>query len=363
MMSALASTPCGMTRGSSRSRLGRPLRVTLVVCAAAGLVVGGVMSRPALARSVPAPKTTRWTRFVHVGAVLDLTGPRTDATLTVAADGRLSLLHLGGALTPFAAGAGGYSTTKGPEPYIALSTGETPDGSGCSFGRDDVYALEPKARPGVIQIDPLGQVRRLVDFPAGVSPSGIAFDDVGRFGHRLLVTATVPGSTAVYAIDCAGRVTPITVRARYMEGGVVVAPATFGAFAGDLVGADEHTGRIVAIGPDGSSRILARSGLASGGDIGVESIGVIPVDVGGVSAYLADRRSPGNRHPGTDSILRLTGTQLAQQGAAPGDLLVATEGGAKTIVVHCAQSCTVRHVADGPSVSHAEGHIVFAPAP
>lgn len=361
-MSALASPRSQRIRGSSRSRLVGPLKVTLVVGAAAGLVVGGVMSRPALARSVPAPKTTRWTRFVHVGAVLDLTGPRTDGTLSVAADGRLSLLHLGGAPTPFAAGAGGYSTAKGPEPYIALSTGETPDGSGCSFGRDDVYALEPKARPGVIQIDPLGQVRRLVDFPAGVSPSGIAFDDVGRFGHRLLVTATVPGSTAVYAIDCAGRVTPITVRARYMEGGVVVAPATFGAYAGDLIGADEHTGRIVAIGSDGSSRILARSGLASGGDIGVESIGVIPADVG-ASAYLADRRSPGNRHPGTDSILRLTGMQLAQAGAAPGDLLVATEGGAKTIVVRCAQSCTVRHVADGPSVSHAEGHIVFAPAP
>jgi hypothetical protein len=362
-MSALPSPQSRMIRGSSRSRLAGPLRVTLVVGAATGLVVGGVMSRPALARSVPAPKTTRWTRFVHVATVLDLTGPRTDGTLTVAADGRLFLLHLGGAPTPFAAGAGGYRTAKGPEPYIALSTGETPDGSGCSFGRDDVYALEPKARPGVIQIDPLGQVRRLADFPAGVSPSGIAFDDVGRFGHRLLVTATVSRSTAVYAIDCAGRVTPITVRAPYMEGGVVVAPATFGAYAGDLIGADEHTGRIVAVGSDGSSRILARSGLASGGDIGVESIGVIPADVGGAVAYLADRRSPGNRHPGTDNILRLTGTQLAQAGAAPGDLLVATEGGAKTIVVHCAQSCTVRHVADGPSVSHAEGHIVFAPAP
>src|SRR5450759_1154232 len=131
----LAAKQPRMISGSRRSRLAGPLRVTLVVSAAAGLVAGGVMSRPALARSVPAPKTTRWTRFVHVAAVLDLTGPRTDATLTVAAGGRLSLLHLWGALTPFAAGAGGYSTTNGPEPYIALSTGETPDGSGCSFGR------------------------------------------------------------------------------------------------------------------------------------------------------------------------------------------------------------------------------------
>ena len=327
--------------------------------AAVAAVAGAVLTGTAAAGSAPTAVTTRWTRFAHVAAVVDLTGPRGDGSLTVAADGRLALLHLGRAPTPF---ADGYRTAKGPEPYLALSTGATPDGSGCSFARDGVYALEPKARPGVIQIDALGQVRRLVDLPAGVSPGGIAFDDVGRFGHRLLVTASLHGAAVVYAIDCAGRVATITTRAPSVEGGVVVAPTTFGDFAGDLVGADEHSGRMVAIGPDGGSQILARSGLPSGGDIGVESIGVIPVNVRD-SAYLADRRSPGNPHPGTDSILRLTGAQLARAGVQSGDLLVATEGGAKTIAVHCARSCTVRHVADGPSVSHGEGHIVFAPGP
>jgi hypothetical protein len=331
-----------------------------VVGAAVTAVVGGVLIGPEVARSAPTDVTARWTRFAHVPAVVDLTGPRADGSLTVAADGRLVLLHLGGAPTRF---ADGYRTAKGPEPYLALSTGATPDGSGCSFDRDGVDALEPKARPGVIQIDASGQARRLVDLPAGISPGGIAFDDVGRFGHRLLVTATLRGTAVVYAIDCAGRVATITTHAPSVEGGIVVAPTTFGDFAGDLVGADEHSGRLVAIGPDGGSRILARSGLPSGGDIGVESIGVIPIAVRGASAYLADRRSPGNPHPGTDSILRLTGTQLAQAGAQSGDLLVATEGGAKTIVVHCARRCTVRHVADGPTVSHGEGHIVFAPGP
>jgi hypothetical protein len=335
----------------------------LMVSAAAGLVVGGVTSRPSVAGSVPAPVRTRWTPFAHVVAVVDLTGPRGDGSLTVAADGRLFLLHLGGVPAPFAGGPDGYRTANGPEPYIALSTGETPDGSGCSFGRDDVYALEPKARPGVIQIDPLGQARRFADLPASVSPGGIAFDEVGRFGHRLLVTAAVHGATAVYAIDCAGRVTLITGHAPAMEGGVVVAPATFGDFAGELVGPDEHSGRLVAIGPGGEARILAHSGLASGGDIGVESIGVIPANLDRASAYLADRRSPGNRHPGTDSILRIAGRQLARAGAASGDLLVATEGGAKTILVHCAHRCTVQHIADGPTVTHGEGHIVFAPSP
>jgi hypothetical protein len=40
---------------------------------------------------------------------------------------------------------------------------------------------------------------------------------------------------------------------------------------------------------------------------------------------------------------------------------VASEGGAETIAVRCARTCSVRKVADGPATSHAEGHIVFAP--
>jgi hypothetical protein len=77
------------------------------------------------------------------------------------------------------------------------------------------------------------------------------------------------------------------------------------------------------------------------------------------AAYLADRFSKGNRHPGTDSILRLPGTELVKAGVHPGDLLVATEGSAQTIVVRCASSCTVRYIAIGPAIAHAEGHIMF----
>jgi hypothetical protein len=87
----------------------------------------------------------------------------------------------------------------------------------------------------------------------------------------------------------------------------------------------------------------------------VESAGFVPG--GAVSAYLADRFSAGNRHPGDDAILRL---DLARAGARAGDLLVATEGGARTIDIRCASRCTVRYVAAGPAIAHAEGHIVFA---
>jgi hypothetical protein len=105
---------------------------------------------------------------------------------------------------------------------------------------------------------------------------------------------------------------------------------------------------------------VAVSGLPHGGDIGVESAGFLPPRFGpGDAAYLADRYSKGNRHPGTDSILRLPGSQLLKAGARPGDLLVATEATARTIMVRCANACTVRYIAAGPAITHAEGHIAF----
>ncbi len=39
---------------------------------------------------------------------------------------------------------------------------------------------------------------------------------------------------------------------------------------------------------------------------------------------------------------------------------VATEGSARTIDVHCTAACTVRYIAIGLAISHAEGHIVFS---
>jgi hypothetical protein len=102
-------------------------------------------------------------------------------------------------------------------------------------------------------------------------------------------------------------------------------------------------------------------GLPHGGDIGVESAGFVPARFGaGGSALVADRFTPGNPHPGDDVVLRLGAAALRAAGVSPGDLLVATEGGARTDAIACGTSCRVRHVADGPAVAHAEGHIVFA---
>jgi hypothetical protein len=302
-----------------------------------------------------------WRQALHLTRVVDLTPPRADGRLVVAANGRLDLLRPGGRPLAFARGARGYATRPGPEPYIALASGQAIAGAGCRFPRDAVYALEPKGRTGVIAVDRAGRAHRLVDIGGAGLLNGITFDTGGRFGHRLLVTATKSGHTTVFAVDCRGRAQVLTRAAPALEGGIVVAPASFGRFAGDLIAPDERSGRILAIAPGGHERLVARSGIAHGGDIGVESAGFVPGGFGrGWSAYLADRVSPGNLHPGDDTILRLGGQALRRAGVRPGDLLVAGEGGAQTIAVRCHTTCSVTHVGDGPLVAHAEGHIVFA---
>jgi hypothetical protein len=304
-----------------------------------------------------------WRQTLHVTQVLDITQTRADGRLVVAANGRLALLRPGSRLLPFGRGTGGYTTKRGPEPYIALSSGQAVPGAGCRFLRDGVYALEPQGRPGVIAVDAAGRARRLVDLRGAGLLNGIAFDTAGRFRHRLLVTASRSRRTTLFAVDCRGRTRTVTRAAPAVEGGMAVAPGSFGRFAGLLIAPDERSGRILAIAPSGRASLVADSGLAHGGDIGVESAGFVPERFGARwSAYLADRISPGNPHPGDDAILVLGARALLRAGVRPGDLLVASEAGAQTVAVRCGTTCSVTHVADGPPVAHVEGHIAFARA-
>ena len=186
---------------------------------------------------------------------------------------------------------------------------------------------------------------------------GITFDQVGDFGHRLLVTVNAGSRTTVDAIDCHGHVQTITRDAPRVEGGIVVAPRGFGRFGGDLIAPGEVSGKVFAISPRGATALVADSGLPHGNDIGVESEGFLSADENG-AMLLADRLTPGNPHPGDDVVLRVSNRALRAAGAQPGDLIVATEGGARTDAIRCAGSaCQVKHVADGPAVAHAEGHI------
>jgi hypothetical protein len=102
----------------------------------------------------------------------------------------------------------------------------------------------------------------------------------------------------VLAIDCTGRVRVITAHAPAMEGGIAVAPASFGRYGGDLVAAGETSGRISAVAPDGAVVTLAASGLPRGRDIGVESTGFVPPGFG-----------PATRPTSPTATSGVTGTQ------------------------------------------------------
>jgi hypothetical protein len=233
--------------------------------------------------------------------------------------------------------------------------------SGGCLGTDTAYALHLRSPRGVVRISANGAVQQFARLSAGGLIDGIAIDTTGAFGHRVLVT--VAGSkTTVDAIDCRGRVIAITNQAPRVEGGIAVAPSSFGRFGGDLIAPDEQGGNVYAITPTGRSLLVAASGLPHGPDTGVESAGFVPADAG-QDAFMADRVSKGNAHPGDDVVLRIGHAALAAAGVRAGDLLVGTEGGALVIAVRCGPArCSVRHVADGPSIAHGEGHIAFAPA-
>src|SRR4029077_731113 len=85
------------------------------------------------------------------------------------------------------------------------------------------------------------------------------------------------------------------------------------------------------------------------------------IELARATVYFADRATPGNLHPGTDNLLALSGAELARAGAAPGDLLVATEGGAGLVAVGGGlASCRVTTIIADKGRSHGEGHIVVA---
>ena len=323
--------------------------VALVACGGGGGTAGSAPSGP--------PPPAGWAIFRHLPGVVDLAGPRADGSFLVAAAGQLFVLTRDGTLSPFARGPAGYQTAMGTEPYLALTSGDPVQGERCSFGDGTAFAIEPGAHPGVIMISRDGQARRFASLPPGLAPSGIAFDGTGRFGHRLLVTAGFRGRATVFGLGCDGQLAMIAAGLPGVEGGIAVAPATFGRFGGDLIAPDEGTGLVYAVDPAGTVVTLARSGLPAGGDIGVESAGFVPPRA--ATAYLSDRFSGRNRHPGDNAILRLTAAELARAGIRAGDLLIATEGSARTIDVRCATACAVRYVAAGPAIAHAEGHIVF----
>jgi hypothetical protein len=304
----------------------------------------------------------RWQQWVHLKGVFDLGGMMPDGNLVSAAGDRLFSVALSDAVPLDAAAVGGYRANAGGETYIAASPGlDLPDAD-CAFVPGEVFALQLGAPVGVVRVDVTGRSRLFARLPAGQSLNGIVFDDSGKFGHRLLVTGSRQGKTSLFAIDCRAGVRTVTQSAPPVEGGLAVAPDGFGSFSGFLVAPDENSGNVIAISPGGEASVLVASGVPHGGDIGVESAGFVPRGfTRGGAAYVADRGTANNPHPGNDSILRVDAASLIAAGVREGDLLIASEGGAVTISVHCDLSCTARQVAVGPSNAHVEGHLVALP--
>jgi hypothetical protein len=318
-----------------------------IVISACGSIAGGRVTAPRASR------IARWSEFVRIRRPLDLAGPRRDGSLVLAADARLFLLTSDRRVAKFPPGPGGYRSPGGEEPYIALSPGG-------AYGDGTVYALRLTAGRGVVAISAGGSVRRFASLNVPGLIDGITFDHTGAFAHRLLVTINAGPRTVVEAIDPRGVVTTITTGAPRVEGGITVAPATFGRFAGDLIAPSETSGQIFAITPQGKSELVTNSQLPHGGDIGVESVGFVPPDPG-ADAFLADRLTPRNRHPGDDVVLRIRAAALRNAGVRPGDLLVSTEGGALTEDISLlGAGYQIRLVAQGPAIAHGEGHIAFA---
>jgi hypothetical protein len=304
-----------------------------------------------------------WEQWQHVPGIVDM-GARGDGSLVAMAAGRLFLVGADGTATPFAAGADGFSGSPDAEPYFVVVPALSVESVGCAWSADDLFVLDLGSPPGLARVDPAGHATHFATLTGADTLGGIALDTVGSFGHRLLATGTRGDHTIVFAVDCVGSVSTITDSAPPMEGGLAVAPSTFGQFAGDLVAPDENTGRLWAIDAAGRATVVAVPNLAAGGDTGVESVGFVPPGfTAGGFAYLADRATPDNPFPGTDSILRLSSTSLVSAGVQEGDLVVSTEGGGTTVSVHCEATCMVSQVAQGTPGGHIEGHLLLvAPA-
>lgn len=327
------------------------LSAPVAICLALLLASCGADAAPA--------QQVSWTSVQPAPGVVDAVGPRTDGRLVVAVGGGLELFG-GSGLTPFTSptGRGAYVPSAG-ESYIALTSRVRLPKAHCSFHRDEVFAIGDNP-DRIVRITRSGRASNFATLPSPFL-GAIAFDRVGSFGHRLLVIGTDNGQSTLYAVDCRGHVSKLTDHGPLVEGGMEVAPRSFGRFGGRLIAPDEMHGPIYAFKPDGSATTVTTPSLPTGGDIGVESLGFVPRLRANGAAFLADRGVPGNPHPGTDTILRLTAAQLKSAGVVAGDLLVATEGGAETVAIRCrrGKGCSAHRIGQGPSVTHAEGHIAF----
>ena len=212
-----------------------PAVVAVLVAACGGAATGGIVAP----RS---QRLARWLAFAHLRRPLDLVADDDGRRIVATASGRLWALGPIGAVQAFAPGR-----ARIPQPRRRGAIHRPLAGrllrnrvrlrAAARFRTRSRRSLAARARTAIRRLGEPG----LID--------GLAFDTTGEFGHRLLVTINAGTRTTVDAIGCAGIVHAITRSAPRVEGGIAVAPATFGRFAGDLIAPGETSGRIFAITP------------------------------------------------------------------------------------------------------------------
>jgi len=323
------------------------------------LLLAGVISS-ASAGLAPAASLS-WQPWQHLAGAFDVAGPRSDGELVAAGGSGLFLVSPNGTMTPFANGPNGYHGAAGAEAYLDVSPGLHVASAGCDFARDDIFILRTSAPLGITRVDASGHATNFANITGVDTLGGIIFDSAGRFDHRLLVTGPHNQHSTVLAIDCKAGIVPITRTAPTVEGGLAVAPLGFGTHGGELIAPDELSGAVWAIAPSGQATLLVQSSIAHGQDTGVESAGVVPAGfvARGGTAYVADRVTANNPHPGTDTILRMSASDLAAAGVLEGDVLIAAEGGGVTIRIHCASTCSAVSIVPTATTAHIEGHLAI----
>ena len=143
---------------------------------------------------------------------------------------------------------------------------------------------------------------------------------------------------------------------------MAVAGAGFGRFAGQLVAPDENGGVIRAFAAAGRRACSPPRGCPRA----ATSAWRAWASCRGASGRAGRRCSPTASRPAprTRAATPCSPSAAGRCGAracAAGDLLAVTEAGALTIAIRCARRCSVRRVAEGPAITHAEGHIAFVP--
>ena len=302
----------------------------------------------------PAPPAAG--RVRHLPGVVDLAGPRGDGSFSRRRPGGCSSWPRRRAEPVRPRARGGYQTARGTEPYLVMVNGVSASTGPLCVHRGH-RLRHPAWRPasGHHRSTRAGRARRFASLAARAARCPVSRSTLpGGSGKGRRSWGESGGKTTVFGIGCDGRLATVTAwrpagGRRHRRGACYARRVRRLSHRADR---DQRPG--VAASLAGKFVILVPVRPACWCDIGVES--AASPRPGSGRQYLADRFSPGNRHPGDDAILRLSAAGLARAGIRPGDLLVATEGGARTIDVRCAATCAVRYVAAGPAIAHAEGH-------